>query len=644
MTTPPATAAAPATRPVAASSSMMPGIVLVTLILVIYGSLALGVDFPRAATAIYSDEATYYMMGHSLAEDGDLTYRRADLMRVWREFPGGPSGVFLKKGRDLVDGGLMLRPPFFWTTTAPDTDPSRLFYGKSFIYPMLAWPFIELLGTNGFLFFNALTLALVVWCSFLFLHARMPSAPAALTAGAFTMATVVPVYFVWIQPELLNFALGLLAYFCIFYREVTTPARAPRGTRWTFGTAGDLAAAVLLGMATFSKVTSALLFPPLALWLLWRRRWIPAVASSALFLAVSVGLFGANTMISGEWNYQGGERETFNFEFPFQKPSSTLEAMFEGKSHGRDGAMTDVMFPGRSLFFSNLLNNIKWYFVGRYAGLVAYFFPAVFALVAFVLARRHRVSWQYFVLAAIVGQIALFIITLPYTWAGGGGSVGNRYFIGAYGVVLFLIPPIQRVWIALIPWAVGGLFMAKLVLNPFATSIRPGEYADAGPLRMFPVELSNTNDIPINTDHPRVRQWFGDYPELGFLGFQIYFLDRNQYGREDDQTFWVKGESRAEFLVKTDREFRRVKLVISAGPLPTEVEARVAGRSQSITLSPGQSHELQFALPPGYYYEGRAYVWVASISSSSGFVPLFTEAGSDDPRFLGVRVKPMVVP
>ena len=30
------------------------------------------------------------MMGHSLADDGDLTYRRQDLVRVWREFPSRP--------------------------------------------------------------------------------------------------------------------------------------------------------------------------------------------------------------------------------------------------------------------------------------------------------------------------------------------------------------------------------------------------------------------------------------------------------------------------------------------------------------------------------------------------------------------------
>ena len=50
------------------------------LLLCVYGGLAVSVDFPQAAMAIQSDEATYYMMGHSLAEDGDLTYRRDDLV------------------------------------------------------------------------------------------------------------------------------------------------------------------------------------------------------------------------------------------------------------------------------------------------------------------------------------------------------------------------------------------------------------------------------------------------------------------------------------------------------------------------------------------------------------------------------------
>ena len=56
-----------------------PGAIFALLLLCVYGGLALAVDFPRAAFGIQSDEATYYMMGYSLALDGDLTYRREDL-------------------------------------------------------------------------------------------------------------------------------------------------------------------------------------------------------------------------------------------------------------------------------------------------------------------------------------------------------------------------------------------------------------------------------------------------------------------------------------------------------------------------------------------------------------------------------------
>jgi hypothetical protein len=540
-----------------------------------------------------------------------------------REFRSGPRGVFLKKGK-TIDGGA-------------DPDGARLFYGKSFIYPLFAWPFVELFGTNGFLLLNAVLMALVMWCSYVFLHARMRPGVAALLAGAFVMVTVVPVYYVWIAPELFNFSLGLLAYFCWLYKEVESRERAPRGMRWLFAPGSDVIAAGLLGIATFSKVSSAALFPPIVVWLAWRRRWIRGAVAAAAFAVVAGGLFAANMAVTGEWNYQGGERKTFHFEFPFQTP----EAGFEGDVRARDEALTDLIF-NRSVFVTNLLHNFKWYFIGRYSGLVAYFFPAVFALAAFLVTARRPPFWQYLVLAAGIGQILLFIIATPYTWFGGGGSVGNRYFMGAYGVFLFLIPSISRTWLAVVPWAVGGLFMAKLVLNPFVSSVRPGEYADAGPLRMLPVELSNVNDLPINTDHSRVRVWFGDNPGVGDPGFQIYFVDKNAYGPEGDKTFWVKGASRAEFLVKADKPFRRLVLILTAGPVPTRVTARVSGRSQSLSLGAGESQQIHVSLDEGYPYEGR-WVWTASVSSSDGFVPLFHEP-SADARYLGVRVKPMVVP
>jgi len=619
----------------ARSPSFYPGLLLAVVLLAVYGGLALSVDIPSVAGGFKGDEATYYMMGHSLAEDGDLTYRREDLVRVWREFPGGPAGVFLKKGRRVIGMGLMLRPPFFWTSTVPDPDQSRLFYGKSFIYPLCAAPFVRLLGTNGFLFLNALLLALAAWCSYLFLHARMPAAVATLLAGAFIMVSVVPVYFVWMAPELFNFAFALVAYFCWLYKEV---APASHGTRWLRRPSSDLVAAGLIGLLTFSKISNALLLPSMLVWQLWRGRTRTAVASIVTFGLVAGGLFAVNTAISGEWNYQGGEdRSSFYFEFPLQTPSSEFST---GAPKERNEVLTDIIFD-RSVFWTNLAHNLKWFFIGRYSGLVAYFFPAVFALAAFSAGLRHRPGWQYLVLAAGAGQMLIFVISQPYTWFGSGGSVGNRYFMGGYGVFLFLVPPIWRVSIAIVPWVVGSAFVAKLVLNPFVSSFRPGEYADHGPLRMFPVELTNINDLPINTNPVRVLQWFGDNPGQNDPGFQIYFVDRNAYQREEDKSFWVKGGSRAEILLKTDRPMKRFVLTLSAGPVPTAVEATVSGRTQRVQLAAGGVQQMFFTLDRGFPYQGRL-IWEASISSSNGFVPIFYEE-SEDTRYLGVRVKPTMV-
>src|SRR4029450_367085 len=193
------------------------------------------------------------MQGWSLRLDGDLTYRREDLVRVWREFPAGPAGVFLKTG-SRING-------------SPDPAAQhRRYYGKSFIYPLFAAPLIFVFGTNGFLLLNAICLSLVLLCAYLFLHARSRPGPSAVLAAGFVMASVVPVYVVQIMPEVFNFSLAFLAYFCWLYKEVAAPERSPRGTAWLFTWKSDVVMVVLLGIATFSKVTNALLFQAPVWW------------------------------------------------------------------------------------------------------------------------------------------------------------------------------------------------------------------------------------------------------------------------------------------------------------------------------------------------------------------------------------------
>jgi hypothetical protein len=611
------------------------------VIAAIYGGLALTVDFKTAAIGIQSDEATYYLMGYSLAEDGDLEYRVEDLERGFREFPSGPSGIFLKRGTDVTGFRLTPQPPFVAFPGVPDPDESRLYFGKSFAYPLLAAPFVKILGTNGFLVVNALLLWALFFVVYLFTSARSGAWIGALWAGAFVFASVVPVYFVWIAPELFNCAVGGVAYFLWLYKYAN-PTASTRAGRWLRDTWTDWAAAALIGVLTFSKVTNVLLLLPMLAWFFGTRAWRQGLVVGALAGIVAAGAFGLNVASSGEWNYQGGDRATCYDRYPMQAPGQGLEVCPE---RGRSESLSNVIFDPE-MFWSNLRANVVYFVVGRNSGLVAYFFPVLFAAGALVATWRRSAGWQWLVLGGVVTQIAVFIITLPYTYYGDGGSVGNRYFMGAYGVCAFLLPAMTSVRLMAVPWIVGGLFVAKLVLNPFYTSVRPGDHSMSGLFRLLPIELTNVNSWPLGTDASRVRIWYGD-SGAGDPGFQIYYLDQNSYLQEaDKQSFWTRGESTAEVLIKTDRPYRRMQITLTAGAEPADVSVTLNGRTNRATLAPGQSTTMQMALGPGFPYkherEVPAYNWLMKISSSSGFVPAITEPGSIDRRFLGVRVRPII--
>lgn len=610
-----------------------PGLLAAAVALCVYGGLALSVDFPRAAFGIQSDEATYYMMGHSLASDADLAYRREDLSRVWREFPSGPSGVFLKKGRDL-DVSLTGSPPFLRVGSRPDPDTARLFYGKSYIYPLFASPFVAILGTNGFLAFHALLIGLVLLAGYLFLNARSSPAVSLLLASGFLMASVVPTYFVWITPELFNFSLVTLGYFCWLYKEVTPRELAPRGTRWLCAPASDLAAAALLAVATFSKPSNLLLVLPLLLWLALRRQWRRAIIAGLVFAAVGAALLAGNLAITGDWNFQGGDRRTFYGSFPLQDRGLAWDDV--GQDRATNRVLSEVIFDPR-VFWTVFRHNLGYFLVGRYSGLLPYFFPGLFAVAAFLLARRKREPWQWLVLGAAAAEALLLLIWVPYTYNGGGGSIGNRYFVNTYGVLLFLLPPIAGAGAAVVPWVVGSLFSAQITFNPFFASFNPGDPAKHGPLRALPVELTLVNDLPINTQPNRARIWFGEGRR-----FQIYFLDDNSYSRED-LSFWVRGRAKADLLVKTVEPASALDLDLAAGDAATTVTVTRGWWSERVELAPGATARVSVPLDEGFPYNGTR-VWRVSVRTSAGFVPYFLTAGSQDTRFLGVRVKPELRP
>ena len=169
-------------------------------------------------------------MAGSLAFDRDLEFDAEDLARVRARLPRGAAGRLPQAGARRQPGAR------------------RLVYAKALVYPAAAAPFVRALGTDrGLLVLNALAFALALWLGYAEL--RRASGPAAAAAGALAVLAggVVPVYLLWLTPEIFNLALvtaGLVA--------------------WRRGLAPDLAA-VLLGLAAYSKPTNLALALPLLL-------------------------------------------------------------------------------------------------------------------------------------------------------------------------------------------------------------------------------------------------------------------------------------------------------------------------------------------------------------------------------------------
>src|SRR5262249_10973895 len=162
---------------------------------------------------------------------------------------------------------------------------------------------------------------------------------------------------VFLTPEMFNFSLVFFAYFLWLYKEVAPDGGGALRGGWT-----DIAAATLLGIVTFSKLTHAPLVAPLVLWSFWRRRFRTGLECAAVAFIAAGALFTANAAITGEFNYQGGDRRTCVGHFPFEAGSDNVwstrcQAMVTDQGNVTEGIFTD--FRGR------LGRNVEYFFIGR---------------------------------------------------------------------------------------------------------------------------------------------------------------------------------------------------------------------------------------------------------------------------------------
>ena len=594
------------------------------ILLIVALSAAVSVDVVKAGQGVKSDEATYVAMALSVAYDHDLSYQRRDLERYVGLYRWGPDGIFLKRGKQLRIR-FHSTPPFVRLLRSPDPRNDRLYFGKALAYPIVAAPFVRLLGLNGILVLHVLLLFGVCVCGYVFLAARSRPGPALAFTLAFVGAACVPVYLVFLTPEIFFFSLVFFAYFLWLYKEVAPAA----GNRFLRGAGSDICAAVLLGIATYSKPSHALLIGPMVLWLWWRRRYAAGLIVGAVCVATAAALFGLNALNSGEFNYQGGDRKTFIGSFPFD--SSADDAWnrrgLEKSTNDSDAENVLKDFPNR------FAHNVEYFVLGRHFGFVPYFFPGVVAILLWLTSHDRGQPWRVFTFLAVVGSAAGLLVFFPYTWSGGGGPPGNRYFMSVYAALFFLVPPLTSTAPAILAWLGGALFTANMLVNPFIAAKFPNQTTEHGFARRLPVELTMANDLPVMLEGERAHSWFSDV--------LLYFLDKHAYNpevidKDGHQGVWIAGDGRADILMRCEWPIDHLR-VLAESPIPTTLTISVGGSAQRVALTPGKPVTFDVLT---YGVRGlQSYAYLLSAQSSEGFTPHLQDSASTDYRNLGVLLR-----
>src|SRR5262249_31807299 len=232
--------------------------------------------------------------------------------------------------------------------------------------------------------------------------------------------SAVPVYFVWMTPELFNVSLVFYAVLLWAYKEAASEAERASSARFLDGPGSDLLSAALVGVLTFSKLPHAILLAPIVALAAYRRQWGRVVAVSLVCAVVAGGLFAANAAITGEFNYQAGDRKTFYGRdgFPFANERETFESI--GPVRERGSLMVGDVLANRHTF-TVLGHNLVYFLVGRFCGLVPYFFPGVLSVALFLGTRRRRL-WQWLLAATVAAAALVLLVVTPLTYSGGGGT------------------------------------------------------------------------------------------------------------------------------------------------------------------------------------------------------------------------------
>jgi hypothetical protein len=289
-------------------------------------------------------------------------------------------------------------------------------------------------------------------------------------------------------------------------------------------------------------------------------------------------------------------------------------------------------------FVNRFTLNIKYFLVGRHFGFVPYFFPGAVALVLWLVSSERARPWRMLTFLGVVASALTLIVFAPFSWSGGGGPPGNRYFMSVYAAMLYLTPPLTSAAAPIAAWLGGALFTAKMVVNPFVAAKFPNQTTERGFARRLPVELTMANDLPIMLEGARAHSWFSDV--------LMYFLDEHAHNpetidAEGHQGIWIAGDGRADILVRCEWPIDHLTIT-ARSPVSTTFIVSMGAGEVRVPLQPGKP--AAFDVPASGVRDYRSYAYLLSARSTEGFTPHLLDPANPDSRNLGVLIQFKVVP
>ena len=371
---------------------------------------------------------------------------------------------------------------------------------------------------------------------------------------------------------------------------------------------------------TYSKPSHALLIAPMVLWAWWRRHYTRGAMLAVVFLVSACGLYGVNAMISGDFNYQGGDVADYYKAVPSASPFQ-----FDGDPRNAwDDPIASAEMSTNDLDTDNVLqdftnrftHNVEYFLVGRHFGFVPYF-----------LSRCDRSG-----LLAAVERTAAAVARDAHV--PGGRRLGGRaadlravHVVGRRGAArqsvfhervrgarFSVTPPLGSSLPGLLAWAGGALFTAKMLMNPFVAAKFPNQTTERGFARRLPVEITMANDLPIMLEGARAHSWYSDV--------LLYFLDEHAYQPEvvdanGNKGVWIAGDGRADIVMRCEWPIDHLRITARSS-VPTTFYVSIGG-AQSYVWRCCRTSRSRSMCRPRASATLRSYAYLLSAQSSGAF-------------------------